>query len=170
MKTIPVQKRIQRDFILVDDCHYESLRHLPLKYCGHKCIHVYWIDPVMRRQQSVALANVILNTDGLVDHADRNYLNFQVANLRPCTRSQNQMNHGKRKQSAGHAAKRYSQYRGVHWNEHTGKWRAGVHARGKQFNIGEFDNEVDAAKARDLKASEVHGEFAVLNFPLQTAL
>lgn len=167
MKTIPVQKRIQRDFILVDDCNYETLRHLPLKYCGRNCIHIYWLDPDTGRQQSVSLSKVILNTDELVDHRDRNHLNFQVSNLRPCTDSQNQMNHGKQRRRTRNSAARYSQYRGVFWNARLGKWRASVHAKGKQFNIlGSFDDDSVAARARDLKAREVQGEFAVLNFPL----
>ena len=33
------------------------------------------------------------------------------------------------------------------------------------YYLGLFDDEVEAAKARDRKAYELHGEFAYLNFP-----
>ena len=36
---------------------------------------------------------------------------------------------------------------------------------GKAYYLGFFDDEVEAAKARDRKAYELHGEFAYLNFP-----
>ena len=32
-------------------------------------------------------------------------------------------------------------------------------------NLGRFDTKIEAAKARDRKAYELHGEFAYLNFP-----
>jgi len=37
--------------------------------------------------------------------------------------------------------------------------------RGKHYHLGLFDDEVEAAKARDRKAWELRGEFAYLNFP-----
>jgi len=37
--------------------------------------------------------------------------------------------------------------------------------KGELFNLGLFDDDVEAAKARDRKAYELEGEFAYLNFP-----
>jgi hypothetical protein len=45
------------------------------------------------------------------------------------------------------------------------KWAAHIRYRGKRLYIGSFDDEVEAAKARDRKAYELHGEFAYLNLP-----
>jgi hypothetical protein len=45
------------------------------------------------------------------------------------------------------------------------KWVARIEVRGKRYHIGTFDDEVAAAKARDRKAYELHGEYAYLNFP-----
>ncbi|NLZ05898.1 MAG: hypothetical protein GXY19_12050 [Phycisphaerae bacterium] len=56
-----------------------------------------------------------------------------------------------------------SQFRGVF--PHGDKWQAAVSYRGGSKCLGLFDEEVEAAKARDRKAYELAGEFAVLNFP-----
>jgi hypothetical protein len=45
------------------------------------------------------------------------------------------------------------------------KWQAAVQHDGENFYLGLFDSDVEAARARDTKALELAGEFAVLNFP-----
>jgi hypothetical protein len=45
------------------------------------------------------------------------------------------------------------------------KWAAGIGCHGKHHYLGIFDDEVEAAKARDRKAYELHGVHAYLNFP-----
>jgi hypothetical protein len=35
----------------------------------------------------------------------------------------------------------------------------------KQFFLGYFDDEIEAAKAYDREAKKLHGEYAGLNFP-----
>lgn len=48
---------------------------------------------------------------------------------------------------------------------HGDKWQGKITYRGRCHSVGLFDDEVEAAKARDRKAWELHGEFAYLNFP-----
>jgi len=91
----------------------------------------------------------------VVDHIDGNGLNNRRCNLRVCTRRQNQANRG----PCGGS----SQFVGV--SRERDKWRAEIHYRGKHIYIGIFTDEAEAAKARDRKAYELHGEYAYLNFP-----
>jgi hypothetical protein len=44
-------------------------------------------------------------------------------------------------------------------------WRATIHYRGKQYNMGTFETEEAAARAYDQKAIEFYGNTARLNFP-----
>jgi hypothetical protein len=91
----------------------------------------------------------------IVDHIDGNGLNNRRCNLRVCTHQQNRANRG----SCGGS----SRFVGVYWNGK--RWQAGMRCRGKYYYLGVFDDQVEAAKARDRKAFELHGEYAYLNFP-----
>lgn len=91
----------------------------------------------------------------VVDHIDGNGLNNRRSNLRVCTQRQNQANMGPRGGT--------SRFVGVY--RQGNKWGAQIACRGKRYWIGSYDDEVAAAKARDRKAFELHGEFAYLNFP-----
>ena len=51
------------------------------------------------------------------------------------------------------------------------KWNAQIQINGNKINIGYFQDEIDAAKAYDIKAKELFGEFACLNeIEISTAL
>ena len=95
--------------------------------------------------------------DMLVDHINGNGLDNRQANLRVCTAQQNCSN------SRSHGGT--SEYVGV--SGHGDKWTAKLMHNGETFRLGLFDDEVEAAKARDAKAFELQGEFAYLNFPRQ---
>ena len=49
------------------------------------------------------------------------------------------------------------------------KWEASVGHRGRGHYVGRFDDEEEAAKARDREKLELAGEFAALNFPEEAA-
>jgi hypothetical protein len=94
----------------------------------------------------------------LVDHIDHNGLNNCRSNLRLCTVSQNTCNRFSLEGST-------SKYKGVHWDKKLKKWVVAIKLKGIYKYIGCFGNEIDAAKAYDRKASQLHGEFGCLNFP-----
>lgn len=87
------------------------------------------------------------------DHRDRNGLNNTRENIRPCTRSQNVAN---RTKSSGKSSK----YKGVSWGKKNHKWDARIRCNGKQFCLGLFENEEDAAQAYAVAAVRLFGEFA----------
>lgn len=93
----------------------------------------------------------------VVDHRDHDGLNCQKVNLRTCTKSENNRNLCSRKGSS-------SSYLGVTWDSSRSKWSSRLKCKGKTFNIGRFNNEIEAAKAYDLVAKEQFGNFANLNF------
>jgi hypothetical protein len=94
-----------------------------------------------------------------VDHIDGNKANNDISNLRMAT-SQFQT-WAYRAKSKGC----YSQYRGVTWHKRNKKWFAQCTINGKLTNIGSFDDERDAAIARDAYAFSQGFPKEGLNFP-----
>ncbi len=93
-----------------------------------------------------------------VDHIDHDGLNNCKSNLRLCTPAQN--THNIRSMAGG-----TSKYKGVSRQSTSGKWVVTTRLNGKRYHIGSFIDEIEAAKAYDKKATELHGQFACLNFP-----
>lgn len=92
-----------------------------------------------------------------IDHINNIRIDDRIENLRSVTPAQNSMNKTSRPNSK-------SKYVGVTLNMRENRWVAGINISGKRKHIGYFDNEMDAAKARDIAASKQYGEYANLNF------
>jgi len=105
----------------------------------------------------VKLQHVVWGEKVLLDHINRDRLDCRKDNLRPCSMTENNRNQGLSSSNS-------SGYIGVAWHKQTRKWRAYIKTNGKQEYLGLFAGLVEAAHARDRRASELFGEFAVLNF------
>lgn len=93
-----------------------------------------------------------LRSGEVVDHADGNTLNNRRSNLRVATQLENARNSRKSKNNT-------SGYKGVHWHEKAGRWRAMIGGRQKK-HIGYFDTPEEAHEAYCKAAAETYGEFA----------
>jgi hypothetical protein len=93
----------------------------------------------------------------IVDHENGDSLDNRRANLRFATHAQNSSNRHKKPNTS-------SRYIGVAFEKRTKRWTATIKRNGKIYWGGRFDNEIDAAKARDKLAKKYHGKFARLNF------
>lgn len=150
----------QGRFALVDADDYEWLSQYRWQatFNGTK-----WYACTSRKGKTIWMHRLIMNAPRgkVVDHYDGNGLHNRRASLRICTRQQNAYNSRHRGGT--------SQFKGVHFEKATGKWRATIVFKGEHFNLGLYDDEVDAARAYDRKAIELFGEFAYLNFPHEHA-
>ena len=109
------------------------------------------------------MSRMILKRRGIifkheVDHKDRDQFNNQFENLRPATRSQNQMN---RKVQSNNI----TGYKGVCFDTRADKYAARITVNKYRIQLGYYLDPTEAAKAYDLAAKKYFGEFAWLNFP-----
>lgn len=110
-----------------------------------------------KRVGNVFLHRVIVGLDagGIVDHISRDSLDNRRANLRIVDNRINQLNTETRGGT--------SQYRGVCWDKRRNAWRAAVKSNQVTYNLGYYNNEVDAAIAYNIAAIKHFGEHARLN-------
>lgn len=108
--------------------------------------------------KNIAMHNQILGVPGMeADHINGDKLNNRRANLRACTRSQNE--------AAKPKAAGSSRYKGVYFDSCKQRWRALVQKDGRRRHVGYYRSEDAAARGYDAAATEAFGEFACLNFP-----
>jgi len=115
---------------------------------------------VYGKKTTVTMHRLIMNIprkNGLsVDHINHDGLDNRKCNLRVVTHAENMRNTRLRTDSS-------TGYKGV--QKSRDKFMAMLTCHGKTHYIGSFDTPLEAALARDKVAIEVHGEFALLNFP-----
>lgn len=95
----------------------------------------------------------------VVDHINGDGLDCRRSNLRLVTQAANVWNMGPR-----HGT---SKFVGVAWHVRHQSWIARIQVDGEQLHLGYYDDEVEAARARDLAAIAHFGEMARLNFPVE---
>jgi len=102
----------------------------------------------------------------IIDHKNGDGLDNRRENLRATSFRGNATNvtASKNKKRGG--------FKGVTWNQTSGKWQASICAgevrsngKRKQIYLGVFIDPADAARAYDAEALKHFGEYAALNFP-----
>ncbi len=136
--------------IMVDDDKYHEL----LKYKwwiidGYAIAHINKKDTRMHR--------FLLNAKkgDIIDHINNIRIDNRINNLRFCSDSLNAHNKNKKEGAT-------SKYIGVCIRNNM--YRTFITKNFKQYTAGIFENEEDAARARDKKAIELYGKDAKLNF------
>jgi len=91
-----------------------------------------------------------------VDHVNGDRGNNYISNLRMTNQTNNNGNARKLNPSS-------SKYKGVTWHKRDKRWIARIQKEGKQFQIGYYLDEIEAARAYDVMAIELYGEFSMTN-------
>lgn len=154
-------KLTQGKYAIVDDEDFEKINKF--KWCAHYKSNGRWyavrtIRKANDKQATLIMHRMIMNVPtGLqIDHRNHNGLDNRKCNLRICTNTENRYN---LKSQEG-----TSKYKGVYWNKINKKWIVQIQLNGKSTYLGSYLNEIDGALAYDIKATELFGEFAYLNF------
>ena len=153
--------------VLIDDDDYEEIskhRWGEKIYGKHKKF-CYAITNIKQdgKQKRVFMHRFIMDAQRgqLVDHINHNTLDNRKSNLRFVDRTQNQCNRVK-------MPSKFSKYKGVFKSCASKKWKARIKYRGKYYELGYYEDEAIAALAYDLKALNLHGEYALTNYPVET--
>ena len=145
-------------FALVDDADAELVANYSwsLHTNGHGGEYVAaYVRGSGRANPRFVLMHQLITGKRHQDHVNGDGLDNTRDNLRDASRSQNGANQNSRGGS--------SRFKGVHWAKPS--WIARITVNGRGIHLGSFSDEVEAAKAYDLAAREMFGEFARLNFP-----
>jgi len=149
---------VNGDIVLIDVEDYKKLS----KYKWYTVENQTGIVYVVRyaNHKTIAMHREIMSPPKgkHVDHIDRNGLNNLRSNLRICTPSQNLCNAKKRRDNT-------SGFKGVSFYKRTGKWEVSIKKDYKTKHLGHYATAEEAAKVYDKAAKELHGQYAVLNFP-----
>jgi hypothetical protein len=116
------------------------------------------------RENPIYLHREVLNAPSgtLVDHRNTNTLDNRRANLRVCSRSENQQNRAPCRRGS-------SRFRGVYWNKARQKWMAYARVNTRMKYLGVYACELDAAIAAESFRQE-HMPFAAPDAELLAAL
>lgn len=156
-KTIPLTKG---KVTLVDEDLYEFLNQYEWM-CNDKGYACRSMVNREGKKEFIFMHNVILGKgtgDGFYcDHINGIPLDNRRCNLRLASKTENMQNISRRRN------KTTSRFKGVFKRKDSGKFRVIIMANGTRVNVGQFEDEVTAARAYNEAANRLHGEFACLN-------
>lgn len=156
-------------YVLVDDEDYEYLNQFQWQDNGVGYAKRH-LPKVNGKRKDLLMSREIMKATGAlqVDHIDRNPLNNQKNNLRLATQTQNHINTNKKpSNTSGYKGVYLEKYcyskNGKQYLRKSNPWVAQIKIDKKATRLGSFATPKDAARAYNLKALEVYGEFARLN-------
>ncbi len=154
MKLIPLSQGFQAQ---VDNADYARLKQFCWRYQEGYAVRTMRLHT---RRINIPMQYDVLavGPNQIIDHKDRNGLNNQRFNLRPCTYQQNARNSTRPKNNT-------SGYKGVTWHHQARRWVAYIYVDNQRLHLGRFLDKLAAARRYDSAAAYYHAEFASLNFP-----
>lgn len=152
--------------VIVDDHLFEDLNEHRWTFKGRLtgsgyAVRTYKDEDGVRRTEYMHRRIAQTPAGLLTDHANGNTLDNRLENLRHVTTKQNGMNRKANRCST-------SRFIGVSFVERYQKYVAQIKAEGRVINLGYYEVEEDAARARDEATKRHYGEFVRLNFPDET--
>lgn len=158
MKSLDIStKACPSAVILVDDDDWEFVKALswtPAKH-GNTMYAVTAHTRLGRSRLHRQIMRVRMTED--VDHINGNGLDCRKENLRIVSKSQNDCNRHKVASNTG--------YLGVHKIRGTEIYLVSVSFEKKKHYVGRYRDVIEAAKARDVAARAIQGDYVSLNFP-----
>lgn len=144
------------EVVLVDDEDLPKVEHI--KWYRHGQGYAVGYLPVSKRGAAdgrlVLMHRLLMPGCELTDHRNGNRLDNQKENLRSTDDFGNGQN-----VSVRTTATKTSKFKGVCWHKQNGRWMVRVATR----FMGQFDDEVEAARVYNAAAKEMFGDFAKLN-------
>lgn len=161
MKKVPLSQGYEA---LVDDRDYERVARFNWFVCIKPHSRIIYGQRAERfgggRRKTILLHRFILgiaDSKIFVDHINHDGLDCRRSNLRACTMSQNCRNRRKTIHKAT------SGFKGVSFDTESGKWLSQLWIGKRNKKLGRFQTELEAAKAYNEAARQLHGPFAFLN-------
>jgi len=138
--------------LLIDLCDLNLIKdynwHLKPENNGNFYAHTnFWKN---NKRTGGSIHRMIVPEYKMVDHIDGNGLNNCRSNLRSTNYQLNNKNKTKRKNCK-------SKFKGVHLRKNNNKWIAVICVNYKKIYLGDFKNEIDAAKAYNKEAVKHEG-------------
>lgn len=160
MQRVPLSRGL---FALVDDADYARVIAAGPWHVRPNGPRAYAQRRMLRTgvRQTTQSLHTFLTGWPLVDHINGDGLDNQRHNLRQATGTQNNANARRR-------ADNRSGFKGVSRRPDRRSWHARIQADRKLRHLGDYATPEAAARAYDAAARELFGEFARLNFPMET--
>lgn len=154
VKQIPLQNGM---YALVDDDDYEKVKNLTWSITSeHENILLKVTTNINKK--SIYLSQMLIGNKKKekVIHKNGDNLDFRKNNLCLANQQQVTFTSKSRRNST-------SKYKGVCWDKSSRKWYASIMHNGKQYHLGRFDDEKQAALTYNQAAIKLFGDFAYQN-------